>query len=169
MKLPIMLLLAFLTTNCFSQPSNDTWSRYKWLIGEWIGEGSGNPGQGKGGFSLKEDLSGKVLVRHNHSEYPAANGKPAFIHDDLMVVYNDLNVNVPKAIYFDNEGHTINYSILFSDKTITFLSDKIPNVPVFRLTYTSVDSHTIDIKFELSQDGEKFTTYTTGRCKRISK
>ncbi|MFI5133421.1 MAG: hypothetical protein ACHQEB_03745 [Chitinophagales bacterium] len=167
MNIRILFISAFLglATISFAQSTN-TWDKCKWLIGDWVGEGSGQPGQGQGWFSLKEDLSGKVLVRKNHSEYPAANGKPAIIHDDLMIVYTDFSGNPSKAIYFDNEGHTINYSISYTANTITFLSDKTPNVPVFRLTYTSIDNDNVDIKFEMSQDGEKFMTYTDGKCKR---
>ena len=44
-----------------------------------------------------------------------------------------------KAIYFDNEGHTMNYSITYTANTIVLLSEKIQNVPIFRLTYTLLD------------------------------
>ncbi len=147
---------------------NPAWNKYKWLLGDWAGEGNGKPGQGKGSFSLKEDLSGKVLIRKNHSEYPATNDKPAVIHDDLMIIYTDPGGNPSKAIYFDNEGHIINYSINYADNMITFLSDKIPGAPVFRLSYSLIDNATVNIKFEMSQDGEKFMTYTEGKCKKVN-
>jgi hypothetical protein len=34
------------------------------------------------------------------------------------------------------------------------------------LTYTLLEKETINVKFEMSQDGEKFTTYTEGKCKK---
>ena len=163
-----ILLIAFFcgTMHCaFSQNTTD-WSKFKWLIGEWTGEGGGKPGEGVGWFVLKEDLGGKVLVRTNHSEYPANNGKPAIIHDDLMVLYTDYPGTPSKAIYFDNEGHTINYTISFTENTITFLGEKIPNVPVFRLTYLRNEKDRVTVRFEMSRDGLTFMTYTEGRCKR---
>ena len=84
-----------------------------------------------------------------------------------MIVYLDFTGNPSKAIYFDNEGYTINYSISYLDKTIVLLSDKIPNVPVFRLTYTLLNDETINTKFEMSQDAEKFMTYIEGKSKKI--
>ena len=166
MNSKFLFIIAFIAMTTSSTAQTNTWDKCKWLIGDWVGEGSGKPGEGKGWFSLKEDLSGKVLVRKNHSEYPAANGKPETIHDDLMIIYTDNNGDPSKAVYFDNERHTINYSISYTGTTIIFMSDKIPNAPVFRLTYTAINTDTVDIKFEMSQDGEKFMTYTDGKCSR---
>jgi len=166
MKIKFYLLIVtfVLTSACFAQ--NASWAKWSWLMGEWKGEGSGQPGQGSGTFSFKADLNEKVLIRKAHSEYPAKDNKPAIVHDDLMIVYLDFSGNPSKAVYFDNEGHTINYAISYADKNIVLLSDKIPNVPTFRLTYTLLDNNTINIKFEMSQDGEKFMTYVEGKAKK---
>jgi hypothetical protein len=150
----------------FSQ-QKPSWDRWSWLTGEWIGEGSGKPGDGGGTFSFKTDLDQNILVRKSHSEYPATANKPQVIHDDLMVVYPDFSGNPAKAIYFDNEGHTINYSITYSDKSIILTSDKIPNVPIFKLTYSLLDNETVNTKFEMSQDGVKFFTYIEGKSKKL--
>jgi hypothetical protein len=167
MKTKLILTIAFLGlfTSFFGQ-QNSTWDRWDWLTGEWIGEGSGQPGTGGGTFSFKLDLDKKILVRKSHSEYPSTNNKPKVVHDDLMIVYLSQTGSPLKAIYFDNEGHTINYTITYSDKSIVFTSDKILNVPVFRLTYTFLSNETINTKFEMSQDGEKFTSYIEGKSKK---
>ena len=107
------------------------------------------------------------MVRKSHSEYPATDKKPKVIHDDLMVIYLDYSGTPSKAIYFDNEGHTINYSISYADKSIVFTSAKITNIPVFRLTYILLDNETIDTKFEMSQDGIQFMTYIEGKSTRV--
>jgi hypothetical protein len=168
MKIKSLLATALfcLSTICFGQ-QNSTWDKWNWLTGEWIGEGSGQPGQGVGTFSFKTDLDGTILVRESHSEYPATENKPEVIHDDLMIVYPDHTGTPSKAIYFDNEGHTINYSIAYSEKSIVLTSSRIQNVPVFRLTYTLLDTETVNTKFEMSQDGEKFMTYIEGKSKKI--
>ncbi|MDD8018824.1 MAG: hypothetical protein PHP42_10665 [Bacteroidota bacterium] len=155
---------------CFTSISfgqqDSTWKKWNWLIGDWAGEGSGVPGQGGGWFSLQPDLDGKILLRKNHSEYPATKDKPKIVHDDLMIVYFDYTGQPDKAIYFDNEGYTINYTITYAEKSIIFTSDKVQSSPLFRLTYVFLDKETIGIKFEMSRDGIKFTTYTEGRCIR---
>ena len=145
------------------------WDKWSWLIGEWVGEsGAGQLGQGGGRFSLQKDLDGKILVRNNHAEYPATGTRPAISHNDLMIIYPDTGSASPKAIYFDNEGHVINYTTTVSDSSILLASSKIPNVPVFRLSYFLLDKEIIKVKFEMSQDGEKFMTYTEARCKRMN-
>lgn len=166
---PGMKTRLFLTIGLFAIASfcygqrDSTWANWSWLIGEWKGEGTGQPGQGGGVFSFKPALDDKVLIRKSHSEYPASNGKPAIVHDDLMIVYPDFSGTPSKAIYFDNEGHTINYSIAVSDKVIVFLSEKTANIPVFRLTYTRLDAKTVDVTFEISRDGATFKTYIEGK------
>jgi hypothetical protein len=112
-------------------------------------------------------LDGKNLVRKSHSEYPANGNKPAIVPDDMLIVYLDFSGNPTRAIYFDNEGHTLNYSITYSDKTIVLLSDKIPNVPIFRLPYLMLDPKTINTKFEMSQYGEKFMMYIEGKSVKV--
>jgi hypothetical protein len=156
------LMLVGTFTYCFGQ-QKDEFEKWNWLMGEWVGEGSGQPGSGGGGFSFTQELDKKILVRKAHTEFPAAAGRPASVHDDLMVVYLDYRSQPTKAIYFDNEGHTINYSISYSDRSIILISEKIPNVPIFRLTYTFINDQSVNTKFEMSQDGEKFMTYIEGK------
>jgi hypothetical protein len=150
-----------------SAQQEKSWSNWNWLIGEWKGKGGGQPGQGAGTFSFLPDLDKKVLIRKSHSEYPATGAKPKIVHDDLMVVYLDFGGAPSKAIYFDNEVHTIHYSITYAGKSIVMLSEKMPGVPVFRLTYSLLDSDEVNTKFEISMDGEKFNTYVEGRSKKI--
>lgn len=152
----------------FGQGNNSRWEKFNSLIGNWSGEGKGKPGNGAGYFSFKLDLSNNILVRNSHAEYPATKDKPLIVHDDLMIVYPDKSGNPNRAIYFDNEGHVINYSITFqNDSDIVFTSQRIPDVPVFKLTYSGIDTNLVNVKFEMSNDGEKFITYVEGRSIRI--
>lgn len=166
-KLLLILIICFSTLSGFTQ-ENSVFEKWSWLIGEWQGEGGGQPGQGGGTFSFKTDLEGKIMVRKSHSEYPASGNRPATIHDDLMIVSLDYSGNPTKAIYFDNEGHTINYTIAYALNTIVLTSEKIPNVPTFRLTYTLLENQIVNTKFEMSQDGVKFMTYVEGKSRKIN-
>ncbi len=74
------LLLILVGGTLQAQAKDDPWDPFRFLIGDWVGEGK--EGQGSGYFSLTPDLQGKVLVRKNHAELPAANGRPAAAHDD---------------------------------------------------------------------------------------
>lgn len=169
MKSKIVFTIAFLiiVISVNGQVAS-TWDNWSWLIGNWVGEGSGQPGKGGGSFTFKPDLNQKILIRKSHSEYFSTGNKPGVIHDDLMVIYPDYSGSPVKAIYFDNEGHTINYSITFSDKTIIFTSDQTLNIPVFRLTYALMEDQQVNTKFEISMDGENFKTYVEGKSTRIA-
>lgn len=168
MKNGIIVIIAFLglLTNCFGQ--QNTWDKWNWLIGEWKGEGSGQPGQGGGTFSFNPGLNDKVLIRKSHSEYKSGENNPALVHDDLMIIYPDNNGSGEKAVYFDNEGHTIFYTISYSDKSIVLTSDKIPDLPTFRLVYTLIDDQTVNTRFEMSRNNEHFIPYIEGKSKKIS-
>ena len=124
---------------------------WKFLIGDWVGEGGGDPGQGTGWFTFAYDLQQKVIVRKNHAEYPATKDRPATIHDDLMIVYPDASKK-SRAIYFDSEGHVINYELLpaADGNSLVFLSDATPSAPRFRLTYTKSGDKAVKILFEMA-------------------
>lgn len=147
------------------------WEGWKFLLGQWVGEGSGQPGQGSGGFTFVLDLEGKILIRKNHADYPATKDRPAFSHNDLMVVYHEAAGSRTRAIYFDNEGHVIHYAAKFSEdgSTWTFLSDPSPSAPRYRLTYTKEKTGMLGIKFEIAPPGkpDAFSTYIEARAQRV--
>jgi hypothetical protein len=160
------IVLFALTTSGFGQESV-IWNKWSTLIGEWEGEGNGQTGQGDGIFSFTFDLDEKIIVRKSHSEYPANGDKPKITHDDLMIIYLEMTGTPSRAIYFDNEGHMINYSISYTENSIILLSNNIGDAPIFRLTYIFLDNETIDTKFEMSQDGEQFIMYVEGKSKKV--
>jgi len=165
------LLIGFtllIIANSSVRADEDHWQPFHFLIGEWVGEGK--EGQGTGRFSLMPDLGGKILVRRNHAELPAGNGRPAGVHDDLMVIYKSQDGKSFKAIYFDSEDHVINYTVTFprnNRQMLTFLSDAAPGAPRFRLTYQKEGDDRIGIKFEIAPPGKaEFKTYLEGKAKK---
>jgi len=143
-----------------------SWDNWRFLVGEWEAAGHGSPGEGKGHFSFALDLQGKVIVRKSHTDYPAAAGRPAFAHDDLMVIYADEGGQKFRADYYDNEGHVIRYTASLSSdgQTVSFISDIVPAQPRFRLTYIKTTADTLGIKFEIAPPGapENFKVYVEG-------
>ena len=139
-------------------------------MGRWVGEGSGQPGQGSGSFSFRFDLQGKILVRNNRADYPARQDRPAFSHEDLMVIYHEGEGMPARAIYFDNEGHVINYAASASEDGTAwlFVSDPAPSRPRFRLTYTKENHGTLAIKFEIAPPGQpdSFSPYIEAKARR---
>ena len=49
---------------------------FDYLLGSWEGEGSGEPGQGTGGFVFELSLDGNLISRRSHAEYPRARIAP---------------------------------------------------------------------------------------------
>jgi hypothetical protein len=158
-----------------AQPSDSTaakpdpWGPWQFLVGNWVGGGEGAPGQGMGAFDFTPDLQNKILVRHSHADYPASAGRPATVHDDLLIVYAPTDSGTARAIYFDNEGHTINYTAGFSAdaKKLSFVSDPAPG-PRFRLTYEKTAADTLGISFDIAppKNPDSFSTYVAGKAWR---
>ena len=167
-KLVVLIFLAAGYQLAMSQTAPD-WSKFQHLTGHWVGEGNGQPGQGTGGFSFQTDLGGSILVRKSHTEFPATSARPATIHDDLMVIYTDYTGVPSKAIYWDNEKHTIEYAVTFTDKAVVFTSAASQQMPRFRLSYETIDAGTVNVKFEMAQPGspDDFKMYLEGKSNRV--
>jgi hypothetical protein len=139
------------------------------LLGEWIGEGGGQPGQANaGGSTFRLDLQGKVIVRTNFAEYPPAKDTPAFRHDDLMIIYRDEHTNQVHAEYFDNEGHVIHYIAFESEGAYVFLSEIVPAQAHYRLTYTKPQDGRVKITFEIASPDRpnEFHTYIQASARK---
>jgi hypothetical protein len=143
------------------------WTSFQFLLGEWVGEGSGSPGQGGGGFSFAADLQGQILVRRNHTEFPAGQGRPAAVHDDLLIVSQEPDGT--KAVYWDNEGHVIRYLVEFpAENLIIFISEKQSGAPRFRLFYQKLGDSKVDILFEMAAPDkpDEFRVYLHGSARK---
>lgn len=142
-----------------------SWEGLEFLIGEWIGEGGGAPGQGKGSLVFHFELQQQVLLRKNHVDFPATPERPASAHDDLTIIYPDESGDF-RAVYFDNEGHIIHYTVLVPEgsDTVTFTSDPFPSAPRFRNTYLKGENRKIITRFEIAPPGspEGFSIYVEG-------
>jgi len=167
----VLLALLLFAASAFSQTNpKNPWADWDFLIGHWpAAQGGGVPGQASSGsFSVLPDLGGRFLVERSHSEYPAANGRPATIHDDLMIIYPEAGVT--KAIYFDNENHVIHYDVSLSadKKKVVFLSEKAAGAPQFRLTYEDAGQGALKITFEIASPDKpgQFSKYVEGTVHR---
>ena len=143
----------------------------KFLIGKWVGEGTAETGQaGTGYCSFEPALQGRVLVRKNHSEYPATKDHPAISHDDLMIIYPDRATQQLRAFYTDNEGNVIHYTVTASGdgKGAVFLGDAEAGARRYRLTYALVQPEHMTITFEMAPPGkpDQFQRLIEGKMRR---
>jgi hypothetical protein len=168
-KLLIVAILLFSSQLIFGQQAKNPWEKWNYLVGEWVGEGNGQPGQGVGKFSFQTDLDGKILVRKSQTIFPATAKSAETKHTDLLIIYPGSDVNSQEAIYFDNEGHTIKYNVSFREKSIVLTSTVNQNMPGFRFSYTAIDDKTVSMSFEMSspQKPEEFKMYLEGKAKKV--
>jgi|GEM_PF-156429 len=170
----IAFVFAFLSIDSLSAQQTRAvtgFDQLNYLVGEWVGEGGGSdPGQGSGGFSFSLDLQGKIMTRKNNASYPATKDRPAYSHDDLMVLYQGSPASPVRAIYFDNEGHVINYDVEISEDrdSIIFTSDPSASSPRFRLTYIKTGDDTMRIVFDMAPPGKlnAFAPYIEASARR---
>ncbi len=120
----------------------------QFLHGRW--EAISPPGEAMGGFSFEPQLLGRVLVRTNYADYPATQERPAFRHEDLMVIYLDA-AQALRADYFDSEGHVIRYAgQVGAANEVTFTSPPTSTGPGFRLAYRLTDADVLAGVFEIT-------------------
>ena len=172
MKSHKFLLTAILLVSCqllFGQQSKNPWEKWNYLIGEWVGEHNGQPGQGEGKFSFQTDLDGKILVRKSHTFFPATANSSEIIHDDLLIIYQSGSNSEQEAIYFDNEGHTIKYKVSFTETSIVLTSDIAANATRFRFTYAAIGTKSVNASFEMAspQAPDDFKMYLSGKAFKV--
>jgi hypothetical protein len=164
----IRLISSSIVMPALGQAEDDPWMDFRFLIGTWASDGK--PEEGTGGFTLEADLQGKILVRRNRLDLPAAQGRPAARHEDLMVIYRMPDGKRIRASYYDNEDHVIQYTVssLPDRKGLVFVSDAGPSTPRFRLTYTAIGQDTVAVRFEIAPSGkpDEFTAYLKGTAHR---
>jgi hypothetical protein len=144
------------------------WNR---LVGEWVGDSGGQPGQGEGGASFRLELQGSVLLRRSWARL-AGPGGTVTSHEDLLLIYRGASATEARAMYWDNEGHTISYAARWSADggTVTFLSAAVPGAPRFRLVYSGLLTDTPTVSFDVAPPGspDAFKTHVSGRLRRVA-
>jgi hypothetical protein len=162
----LALLLAAPLASQAAAPKTDGFSPVRFLVGQWKGEGDGQAGQAAGAATFRFELEGKALIRRSHADYPAANGRLASHHEDLMTIFAE--GGQLKAIYFDNEGHVIRYAAATVPGGVAFTSEPAPG-PRFRLTYLQKPDATVTVRFEIAPPSapDAFKTYLEGVTRQV--
>jgi len=168
--LAVTLLLLLQGTALARAQTANAWQDWQMVIGDWIGdEGHGQPGSpSSSSFSFSPELDGTILTRRDRADYPAFQGRPAFTHAGLMVIYRDEASHAFRAQSFDNEGHVIEYAIdIVPGKRIVFTSPARSAAPTYRLVYET-GAQGLAIRFEIAPPNRPadFTLYVTGSAHR---
>ena len=115
--------------------ATNRWPGWEPFFGTWQGTETGALGQAEGEFSFQPELQGAVLVRHSYAEYPASKDKPAYRHDDLMVIYSNDDGKKTRADYWDNEGMSFTTRFDMPAGRLVFASVPEEGGPRYLLSY----------------------------------
>jgi hypothetical protein len=138
------------------------------LLGDWKSDGGGKPGAAGGGFAFSRRLQNRVIVRTSHAGYPAQQGRPAYVHDDLMVLYATETGGI-KADYYDSEGHVIRYAGTAAGGELRLTSEAEAGGPRFRLTYKLGPDGALAGRFEIAPPGKSdaFSPYLQWTARKV--
>ena len=154
------------TTPAVAPVAADPWAAFRPLLGEWVGEPSGQPGEPAGATaSFTLELDGQVLVRRNHVQFPPRAGEAAgAVHDDLLVIARE--GSALRATFWDNEGHVIRYQVTGAAGAITLESEPGPG-PRFRLAYRPLPEGRYAVAFSIAAPpGGEYRLYQSGVMRR---
>jgi hypothetical protein len=174
-----LLLTILMTFSAISYPAQeqsskagDPWAPFQFIVGDWAGAGSGQPGEAVlGSTSFSFDLGKTILVRRNRAQFaPGPGEKSGALHEDLLIIYRETDEPKFRAVFFDNEGHVIYYrvSLPANQPSVVFESDASDRAPRFRLVYEMGSDGLLSVKFMVAPPGGEFKTYTKGIIKRVS-
>lgn len=131
-----LFLSASLLAQSTAPATSDTWKSLRFLVGSWEAKTTTANVQGTGIYSFQLDLRDHVLVRHAVNSSCKAPSDYDCEHSDILYIYEDAPGQPLKAIYFDNEGHVIRYSVSTPTATsVVLLSEETKTSPQFRLSY----------------------------------
>ncbi len=120
----------------------DPFATLAFLQGTWDAKTPGGNAMSSGAassgtYTFRLELGNHILARHSRTA--GCKGPAGFDcdHGDLLYIYQDAPGQPLKAIYFDNEGHTLHYTVSTPEPGVAiFLSDVAQPGPQFRLMYT---------------------------------
>jgi len=173
-KLLIICLLFPLIAASQTQVKVDPWTPFKSFIGDWTGQGGGEPGKGNYERSYKFILSGKFIEVRNISTFePTASNANGEVHEDLGYISYDRALKKFRLRQFHIEGFVNQYlldSISPDQKTIVFVTESIENIPSgwkAKETYRILSENELEETFELAEPGKEYVVYSKVLLKRV--
>lgn len=165
-----LLLLIFcvpLLTVGQNTRKDSVWLPLKSFIGQWAGEGGGEPGKGLYERTYQFILNKNFIEIKNKSTYTPTDKNPAGeVHEDIGYFSYDKTLKKFKLRQFHIEGFINEFvldSISADKKTMVFVSAAIENIPKgfrARETYLLKSENEIEEIFELAEPDKDFEVYS---------
>jgi hypothetical protein len=140
----------------------DPWAALRFLLGSWEVKTTGGVAQAQAaaGYTFRLELRDHVLVRHSRSGACMSPEDLDCQHNDLLTIYASGAGAAMEALYLDNEGHVIHYSISTpKPNAVLLLSDPSQPGPQYRLSY-ELDDKVMNGRIEVKEPGAAdFSSY----------
>jgi len=139
----------------------DPLANVRFLVGEWAAVGGGKPGEATGVTTFVSALRGTAITRMSTADYPATEKRPAYHHEDLMVI--SASNNTLRADFYDSEGHVIRYGVTADGHHATFTSDAVAGEPRYLISYVLDAEGHLNGTFAIApaKSPTEFATYLT--------
>lgn len=164
-----LFLLLIIPTVLFSQNTkrDSIWLPFKPFVGNWKGEGGGEPGKGKYERSYHFILNKRFIEIRNKSTYgPTTQNPNGEVHEDIGYFSYDNGRKNFMLRQFHIEGFVNQFkldSISPDRKTIVFITESIENIPAgykAKETYRLLNDDEIEETFEVAEPGKEFMPYS---------
>jgi hypothetical protein len=137
--------------------SDGPWDALSFLAGTWEAKTQAGGAAGAaaaGTYTFVKELGGHILARHSSSTGCKGTSDFDCEHRDMLYIYQETTGQPLKAIYFDDEGHVIHYSVSTPASTsAVFVSDPSIPGPQFRLVY-ELKGAVMSGKFQMHMPGQ---------------
>ena len=150
-----------------TEPKENLWQPFEFMVGTWKGRGGGQPGIGDYQRTIRFIFDRKFLEISNKSTYPPSPENPAGeVHQDLGYMSYDRKRKSFVLRQFHLEGFVNQYrleSISADGKQIVFTSEAIENIASgwrARETYQIAGPDEFTETFELASPENAFEVYT---------
>ncbi len=161
---------------CMGQtpPAQDVWQPFRVFLGNWKGEGSGEPGTADYERSYRFIFKDRFIEVKNRSSWrPTAQNPKGEVHEDLGYISYDKARKTFVLRQFHIEGFVNQYrleSVSADGRRIVFVSEAIENIGSgwrAREVYQIAGPDEFTESFELAPPGQDFAPYSTATLKRV--
>lgn len=166
-KVVLLILLSSTLTYAQNTKRDSIWSPIRYFVGNWKGEGGGEPGIGKYQRSYQLILNNNFVEIKNKSTYPPTDRNPkGEVHEDIGYFIYDKYKRTFLLRQLHVESFANDYvleSISADKKTWVFVTEAIINIPngwKAKETYRIVSDKEFEETFELAEPGKEFTIYS---------
>lgn len=169
MKKVFFISLMIIPSILFSQITkrDSLWLLLRPFVGEWKGEGGGEPGKGKYERSYQFILNKRYIEIRNKSTYEPTTQHPnGEVHEDIGYFSYDNGRKTFILRQFHVESFVIQFridSISPDKKTIAFISESIENIPPgyrAKETYRIISDNEIEETFQIAEPNKDFSVYS---------